>query len=184
MGMARGEMRDDRGTGGPAGDPVDALAIAVSAAYAEHAGALRAYLASRTRDIAAAEDLVHETFLRLLTESAESRAPAHLRAWLFRVATNLATSRARRLRVASRRAPELVVREVAASPEEELIDREAAGALRGRLTGLPAHVREALLLTAAGFSGAEVARRIGRSELATRSLLCRYRSRLRDGVAA
>lgn len=76
------------------------------------------------------------------------------------------------------------MREVAASPEEELLDREAAYALRGRLTGLPAHVREALLLTAEGFSGAEVARRIGRSELATRSLLCRYRSRLRDGVAA
>ena len=32
--------------------------------------------------------------------------------------------------------------------------------------------------------GAEIARHIGRSELATRSLICRHRSRLRDAVVA
>jgi RNA polymerase sigma-70 factor (ECF subfamily) len=145
----------------------------------EHGDALRAYLTGFTRDRAAAEDLVQETFLRLLTETAAGRHPAHLRAWLFRVAANLATSRARRQGVATRRAPELAHRGVAPSPEDELLDREAALALAGRLAGLPDPVRVALILAAHGFTGAEIGRRIGRSALATRSLLCRHRGRLR-----
>lgn len=184
MGTARGEMHGDRGAGGARGEPVAALAISVSAAYTEHAGALRAYLTRHTRDAAAAEDLVHETFIRLLTETAEDRAPVHLRAWLFRVAANLAASRGRRQGVAARRAPELIPRGVAPSPEDELLEREAARALHRRLAHLPDHVRAALLLSAHGYSGAEIAIRIGRSELATRSLLCRYRGRLRNRIAA
>jgi len=182
MGMARGEMHGDRGASGVRGEPVAALAI--STAYSQHADALRAFLTRSTRDAAAAEDLVHETFIRLLTETAEDRAPVHLRAWLFRVAANLAASRGRRQGVAARRAPELLPRGVAPSPEDELLDREAAGALQRRLAHLPDHVRAALLMSAHGFSGAEIAVRIGRSELATRSLLCRYRGRLRSRVAA
>ena len=75
-------------------------------------------------------------------------------------------------------------RELAPSPEEELVEREAAGALARRLTGLPEDVRAALLLSAHGYTGAEIARRIGRSELATRSLICRHRIRLRDSLVA
>jgi RNA polymerase sigma-70 factor, ECF subfamily len=184
MGMARGDPSGDRGAGGARGETVAALAIYASTAYAEHADALRNNLGAYTRDAAAAEDLVHETFVRLLTELAAGRTPRHLRAWLYRVGINLATSRARHHGVAQRRAPDLVRREVAPSPEDELIEREAAGALSGRLLGLPDDVRAALLLSAHGYSGAEIARRIGRSELATRSLLCRHRSRLRAAVAA
>ena len=182
MGMARGERRGDRGVGDARGEPV--AASATSTAYADHAAALRAYLAGVTRDAAAAEDLVHEAYLRLLIESAAGRSPTHVRAWLFRVAANLAASRGRRQGVATRRAAELVARGVAPSPEEVLLDREAAEALEGRLAGLPGHARAALLLSAHGYSGAEIGRRIGRSPLATRSLLCRYRGRLRDDAAA
>ncbi|MGH2380167.1 MAG: RNA polymerase sigma factor [Candidatus Limnocylindria bacterium] len=184
MGMAAGENDGDRGAGGARGETVAALAILASTAYADHAGQLRSHLAASTRDAAAAEDLLHETFVRLLTELAAGRPPRNLRAWLFRVGINLATSRARHHGVARRRAPELMRRETAPSPEDELIEREAAGALAGRLAGLPRDVRTALLLSAHGYTGAEIARHIGRSELATRSLICRHRSRLRDSVAA
>ena len=184
MGMARGEMHGDRGAGGARGEPVAALAISPSAAYAEHAGPLRAHLKGYTRDVAAAEDLVHETFVRLLSEIADGRSPLHLRAWLFRVGINLAASRGRRQGVAARRASDLVRNDVVPSPEDELLAREAALAVEGRLAHLPRDVRTALLLAADGYSGAEIAARIGRSELATRSLLCRYRGRLRAGVAA
>ncbi|HET7645780.1 MAG TPA: RNA polymerase sigma factor [Candidatus Limnocylindria bacterium] len=180
MGMARGEWLGDRGAGGARGEPVAEQAISASAAYEDHADALRAFLAASVRDAAEAEDLLHEAFLRLLTEIAAGRAPDHPRAWLFRVATNLATSRARRRGVAARRAPELLQRDVAPSPEEQLVAREAALAVHGRLAGLPDDARVALLLAAHGFSGAEIARRIGRTELATRSLLCRHRGRLRS----
>lgn len=90
----------------------------------------------------------------------------------------------RHLGVASRRAAELARRDVAPSPEEELLEREAARAITGRLAALPEHARLALVLAAHGFGGAEIARRIGRSEPATRSILCRSRSRLRADPAA
>ena len=184
MRMARGATIGDRGAQRARGEPVATSAISFATAYDEHGDALRRHLVRYTGDAASAEDLVHEAFARLLSEAAAGRPPEHLRAWLFRVAVNLATSRARRLGVASRRASELVRREVAPSPEDELLEREAARDLNGRLAHLPEHVRAALVLAAHGYSGAEIARRIGRSELATRSILCRTRGRLRAGLAA
>jgi len=130
------------------------------------------------------DDLVQEAFLRLLTEVAAGRQPVHLRAWLFRVGTNLAASRGRREGVATRRAHELLRREVASSPEDELLDREEARDVHGRLAALPPSARRALLLAAHGYTGAEIAAYIGRTPLATRSLICRARGRLRDESAA
>jgi len=184
MGMALGEMHGGRGVGDAMGEPVAAMATSAAEAYADHAEALRAYLAAVTRDRAAAEDLLHETFVRLIVEVAAGRPPIHLRAWLYRVGSNLAASRGRRQGVAARRAIELVTRDVVPSPEEELLEREAAEAVHLRLAALPHHARTALLLAAHGYSGAEIATRIGRSPLATRSLLCRYRGRLRGDTAA
>jgi RNA polymerase sigma-70 factor (ECF subfamily) len=184
MGMAREETRGGRGDGSARGKPVAAVATSPAGHYDEHAAMLRGFLTRLTGDAAASEDLAHEAFLRLLIETAEGRPPVHVRAWLFRVASNLAASRGRHHGVVTRRAPELVPRGVVPSPEDELLDREAARALRRRIAHLPAHVRTALLLTADGYTGAEIARRIGRSELATRSLLCRYRGRLRATAAA
>jgi DNA-directed RNA polymerase specialized sigma24 family protein len=86
--------------------------------------------------------------------------------------------------VAQRRAGDLVRRDVVASPEDDMLEREAATALAAMLAPLPADVRLALLLSAEGFSGAEIAARIGRSALATRSLICRHRSRLRESLVA
>jgi len=184
--MARGETNGDRGTRRARGEPVASLATSTStsSAYAEHGEALRVYLARFTRDAATAEDLVHEAFIRLITESAAGRPPDHVRAWLYRVAVNLATSHARHRGVATRRASELAWRGHAPSPEDELIDREASRHLAGQLAHLPEDVRTALILSALGFSGAEIGHRIGRSELATRSMLCRQRSRLRSTIAA
>jgi RNA polymerase sigma factor (sigma-70 family) len=187
MGMARGETSGDRGAGGTRGEPVAAVAIGaiVGAAYAEHAAALRTRLTGVTRDTAAADDLVQETYVRLLTEVAAGRQPVHLRAWLFRVGANLAASRGRRQGVAARRASELLRRDVVRSPEDELLDREQASDVHGRLARLAPSARLALLLAAHGYTGAEIAAHIGRTPLATRSLICRARGRLRhDSVAA
>ena len=48
------------------------------------------------------------------------------------------------------------------------------------LAELPVDDRTALMLAAHGFSGREIAAALGRSELATRSLICRARIRLRE----
>lgn len=183
--MARGEPGGDRGGADAAarGEPVATLAtLTVAAAFTDHAGELRAHLLRSVRDPAAADDLVQEAFVRLLTETAAGRTPLLVRAWLFRVATNLAASRARREAVAARHAASLVRRDAARSPEELLIEREDARSMDISLARLAPHVRAALVLSAYGYSGAEIARRIGRSELATRSLLCRQRRRLRSSI--
>jgi RNA polymerase sigma factor (sigma-70 family) len=161
------------------GEPVAAVATLVTEAYYEHAPSLRAYALRCLRDAAAADDIVHDAFLRLLAESAMGRAPETPRAWLFRVVSNLVVTRARHHSVVARRAADLLDRALAPSPEDLLLERESAALLDARLAGLPAHARTAMVLAAHGYSGAEIARRIGRSELATRSLLCRQRRRLR-----
>lgn len=181
MGMARGETDGDRGRSPARGEPVAGLAT-LATHYHDHAGALRAHLLRSVGDPATADDLVQEAFVRLLTETAAGRTPLHPRPWLFRVAANLAASRARRHSVAARRAPELVRRDVVPSPEEVFLEREGTRRLDDRLSGLAPHARAALVLAAHGYSMAEIARHIGRSELGTRSLLCRQRRRLRTAT--
>ena len=60
------------------------------------------FLVRSTRDEVAAEDLVQETFLRLTAEVRQGRVPDNVRAWLYRVASNLAISRGRRVATALR----------------------------------------------------------------------------------
>ena len=52
------------------------------------------------------------------------------------------------------------------------------------LAGVYRHEREATLLAAAGRSTREIAGHLGKSEVATRTLLCRGRVRVRNGLAA
>jgi DNA-directed RNA polymerase specialized sigma24 family protein len=67
----------------------------------------------------------------------------------------------------------------ARSPEDTLMRREASGELAEALRTLRPDARTALLLAAEGFTGREVAAAIGRSEEATRTLMCRARMQLR-----
>ncbi len=81
-----------------------------------HAGLLR--FAQRIgRDPEGAEDLVQDAFLRLLVEVEAGRTPDNIGAWLHRVVTNAAISRARRAIVFRKFASLLVVRDGPARPE-------------------------------------------------------------------
>lgn len=179
MSVARGETVGNRDGTAVRGEPVAAVAMLITAAYDEHASALRAYAVRCLRDDAAAEDVVQDAFVRLLHECMAGRPPATTRPWLFRVVSNLVVTRARHRSVVARRAADLLDRDVVPSPEDLLLERESAALLDARLDGLSAPARTAMILAAHGYSGAEIARRIGRTELATRSLLCRQRRRLR-----
>ena len=64
-------------------------------------------------------------------------------------------------------------------PEASLLAREGRGELVAALEDLGPDARTALLLSAEGFSGAEIAAAIGRTEAATRTLLCRTRLSVR-----
>lgn len=151
-------------------------------AYEEHKAELFAFLVSVTRDGELAADVLQESFVRLLREVEARAAPLDPRAWLFRVAGNQAVSVARRRHTVRRWAPWLVVRESEASPEEEYLRREDADRVHAALARLRVDDRVGLLMAAHGCTTAEIARALRRSELATRSLLCRARIKLRDQV--
>jgi len=155
----------------------------VVAAWTDHHQEIYAFLVRTTHDPEAAADLLSETFLRLTREARADRVPDNVRAWLYRVAGNLAVSRGRRIGAGLR----WVTRTMAAGrtatvddpPETHVLAREGRAELVGALADLRPDARAALLLSAEGFSGAEIAAAIGRSEAATRTLLCRTRVHVR-----
>jgi RNA polymerase sigma factor (sigma-70 family) len=151
--------------------------------YDRHAGELYGYLVRCCLDPEPAQDLLQETFLRLVREVRAGRVPDDPRPWLYRVATNLAVSRGRRLSILSRVLRRLPHDEPAPSPEQRLLGRETHDQLRVALAQLSPKARRVLLLAAQGFRGPEIAGVIGRSELATRSLLFRSRRALRMVLA-
>jgi RNA polymerase sigma factor (sigma-70 family) len=156
----------------------------VGAAYLTHSGSLRRYLTSLTRDPDAAEDLAHDAFERLTMEVRAGRVPEDFGGWLHRVGYNLAMSRGRRMSVADRRRSELVVSGWAPSPESLTVAREEHRAVGAALEGLGLIDRQALVMASHGFRGAEIARSIGRSDIATRTLLCRARAKVRARMLA
>jgi RNA polymerase sigma-70 factor (ECF subfamily) len=144
---------------------------------------IHAFLRGATRDAETAEDLTQETFMRLLREVRAGRTPDNVRAWLYAVATNLVTSRGRRLAVAERFKAVLAIRDVGDDPAHDLLRAERRALVQRGLDRLPVDARTALLLSAHGFSGREIAQLLGRTEGATRSLLTRARIRLRERLA-
>jgi RNA polymerase sigma-70 factor (ECF subfamily) len=156
----------------------------VEQAYLEQGGPLLRYLTSLTRDGSAAEDLAQDAFERLMREVREGRIPDDIGGWLHRVGHNLAMSRGRRISVADRHRSELVVSDWAPSPESLAVAGEAQLAVGAVLKDLGAVDRQALILASHGYRGAEIARSIGRSEVATRTLLCRARAKVRAQVLA
>ena len=154
----------------------------VMAAYDDNQRDLFSFLLATTRDLQSAEDILQESFLRLVREARSGRAPDNARAWLFRVAANLASSRGRRLGVAGRAALRMRPSDDSASPEAGYLDQEQSRELNLALGTLSLDARRAVLLAAHGFDGAEIAEMIGRTPLATRSLLWRSRLQLREAL--
>jgi RNA polymerase sigma-70 factor (ECF subfamily) len=153
--------------------------IALSTLYEAHRVELLAFLYRMTHEREAAEDLLQDTFIRLIDESRAGRMPRAVRAWLYKTAANAAISRSRRRAVWRRLVPRLVERREPARPEGEVLRAERDRELDAALAGLAPDARAALLLAAQGFTGHEIAASIGRSEGATRTLLCRSRVQLR-----
>lgn len=164
-------------------DPFGTAArMIVEAAWTEHGPGLNAYLLSLTRDPAAAEDVAQEAFLRLTREVGDGRTPDNIGGWLHRVATNVAMSRARHSQVVDRYAPTLFDRRVGESPEDEVLRRERDRLIRAALAGLSETDRAAVVMAAEGYRGPEIARALARTQAATRTLLCRARTRLRGSL--
>ena len=149
-------------------------------AYDAHQRDLYGFVRALVRDQALAEDIVGDTFVKLLVESRAGRPPLEIRAWLFRVAANLVVNSGRRRAVVGRYLHRLVRRGSEEPADARALRSERTEELVSALSGLPPDHRTALLLAAHGFSSREIAVAIDRSEIAVRTLMSRARVRLRE----
>ena len=164
--------------------PIAPIESIVEEAFDAHAGRLKAFARAAVRDDAEADDLVQETFLRLVRELRRGPAPDNVGGWLYRVCANLITSRGRRRSVAERMKALLVDRSVGIAPEEHALRSDESAQLRQAISELPADARVALLMAAEGFTAAEIGTAIGRTAGATATYICRARIKLRERLSA
>ncbi len=146
-------------------------------------GRLFTFLArlSRRRDLA--EDLLEETWLRLVAHADRLEPDTRLAAWLYTVARNLYVSYCRSRSLDESSAADLIAIWPLAAPSPSPFELAAASELERRLeqalARLPARYREVLLLVAVeGFTPAEAAVVCGISGEALRQRLLRARGAL------
>ena len=153
----------------------------VAALVQQHAALLFRIAFSVVRNRAEAEDIVQDTFLRVVEHAHQLAAINDLRVWLVRLTWNRAIDSRRRRRpdqIDDATASQLLAHTL---PADQLLgDHQQLTTVLRELERLPAKERAILTLSAVHeLTTAEIARILGRSESATRSLLHRARTRLR-----
>ena len=116
------------------------VAPIVLAIYDAHHRELASFIRGIERDPRVAEDVLSETFVRLIEELRRGRMPEQPRAWLYRVAANLVVDGGRHRTVVGRVLGRLVDHRTEPPPDDEILRGETAA--RG-LDGArhPAHRR-------------------------------------------
>lgn len=125
-----------------------------------------------------AEDILQETLIKFVTVRPVFQSDTHRKAWLMRVASNLAKNRIDYNKV--RDTMELN-EEIAGEVQEDLDKGDEYKAVWDAVRCLPVHQREAIhLFYQEGYSTAEIALIMGRREATVRSDLKRARDKLRE----
>jgi RNA polymerase sigma-70 factor (ECF subfamily) len=137
---------------------------------------------SIVRHPAEAEDVVQETFLRVLENRLQLPSIRDLRPWLVRIAWNLALDRKRRIQPAQ--LDELLAAGLASSErpaDEVLAEARRLAEVLTLMERLPRHERNVLLLAAVEeLTTTEIAAVLGKSESSIRSLLFRARAHIQE----
>jgi RNA polymerase sigma-70 factor, ECF subfamily len=162
--------------------PSTSAEIDLAALVETHSALLFRVAHSLLHSHAEAEDVVQDTFLRVLQRPASLPSIRDHRVWLVRIAWNLALDRLRRRR--SRPADSEFVDSLIApaTPADRALEdiRHIQAVLR-EIEHLPALERQVLLLSLLEeLETAEIASITGRSEAAVRSIAFRARTRLRE----
>jgi RNA polymerase sigma-70 factor (ECF subfamily) len=156
-------------------------AQALAEIYDRHAAPIYGYLYRMLGDAAQAEDLTSEVFVKLLQALHTNRAPRdRLQGWLYRVAHNLAMDWFRRQKKASGvpLAEELVADD--GQPSDLVEDKQIKQQLRAGIGRLTSDQQRVILLRfAEDLPLVDVARLMGKSEGAVKTLQHRAVSRLR-----
>ena len=157
----------------------------IDALFAEHYGQLFRYLVRLTGDTDLAEEVVQETFVRLVEKP--PRQPERGKGWLFRVATNLAleverTAKRRRriLRAYGHRIPG------PAGPDDasrQLEIAELRRTVRAALNKLSIRDRTVLLMREEGFAHREIAAAVDTTTNAVGVLIARAVEKLARQLA-
>lgn len=167
---------------GPFDGPVDGDSnfACVLGAWQAHATELRGYLARRVGDTAGAEDLLHDVFIRAMQEGQGFCQLDNPRAWMFRVARNVATDHERRQRATSPIDDALPHSEPACDPIEDLQQ-----CLMRNLSSLAETDQDILRhCDLQGVRQSDYAARNDLSLSAVKSRLLRARQRLRDSMVS
>jgi RNA polymerase sigma-70 factor (ECF subfamily) len=146
-----------------------------------------AYLWRMMGDVTSAEDCLQETFLRAYLAYARFEPHGNVRAWLYKIATNVARTQRRR---DSRLANQEIAFEVERlqgdfSTLDEIEKRETLSALAAAVELLPHKQRTALLLRKyQGLSYTEISATLGGTEDAARANVYQALKRLRSILLA
>lgn len=149
---------------------------AFEALYEETARGMWAFLLRKTGDEQLAEDLLQETYYRFLRTRRTYEGSAHMRHYLFRIASNVAGDALRRR---ARGSATAVDESSLASNRDDGADCRRRTDLARAMTHLNPRQREALWLAyAEGSSHAEIAEILGLRTASIKPLLFRARKKL------
>ena len=144
----------------------------VEALFREHNETLVRFLRGRLPSETDAREAAQEAYVRLL-QLEEPAQPSFLRAYLFKVASNVATDLLRRKHARLRR-EQADDDQIFAAQERSLIAREELAVIARALADLPPRCREAFRLSREeGLSNIEIAQRLGISDRMVRRYLIR-----------
>ncbi len=158
---------------------------------AKHRAPVVAFIYRLVHDRGEAEDLAQEAFLRVFRARKSYTPDAKFTTWLYRIATNLALNSLRNGRrrrndvsvdeAGGEQRPPMDVADPASAIEERLVERERARTIRLAVDALPEKQRTAVLLHKyQDLRYEEIARILGCSESALKSLLFRAYETLRE----
>jgi len=166
------------------GEPLSAAAVRASACFEELRGAVCGYLLTLCRRPEEAEEITQEAFLRLYSHLAGGNELENEKAWLFRVAHNLAMNHLRRNPTANNgndTAAEEPEEPPATDPDPErlVLEKERLSGLRAAIRTLTDHQRRCLYLRAEGLRYREIAETLGISVSSVVDTLTRAVERLK-----
>lgn len=146
--------------------------------YIRTSGMLWAYLARATNDAAAADDLLQESYYRLLRATTTFESDDHRKNYLFRIATNLIRDRFRRPRIDNTQLNEHGEADIPASGDLALQTQQRSDLARA-LAQLTERERELVLLAyGQGSTHQEIAGALGLRTGSIKPLLFRARRKL------
>lgn len=156
---------------------------ALRAIYDRHAERVWSVVRRLAGDDAMAEDWAQDAWIRVFRALPAFRGEARLSTWIHRIAINVAVDgQRRRAREVAAEALDEETTSQAATPHRDV---ELGVALERALDGLPAGMRQVLVLhDVEGYTHEEIGAALGVAAGTSRSQLFKARARLRDSLAA